>query len=264
MRSERFDFPCSGDRLLAGRLDLPDGDPRAYALFAHCFACGKASPAAVRIAVALAGKGIGTLRFDFTGLGDSEGEFANSGFSSNVDDLVAAADHLRSTRHTPAILIGHSLGGSAVLAAARFIPEARAVATIGAPFEINRVGRTFGPKLGEIEREGEATVEIAGHAFTIRKSFVEDLKAQDQELRLRELNRALLIFHSPADDVVPIEDAARIFDHAKQPKSFISLAQANHLLTHRVDAQYVADVLAAWSVRYLGAYTGSPPDREHS
>ena len=251
MRSERFDFPGSGDRQLAGRLDLPDGDPRAYALFAHCFACGKGSPAAVRIAAALATEGIGTLRFDFTGLGDSEGEFANSGFSSNVEDLVAAAEHLRSTRQAPAILIGHSLGGAAVLSAAQFIPEARAVVTIGAPFAINRVERAFGPKLDEIEAEGEAIVEIAGRAFTIRKSFVEDLKSQDQALRLKELNRALLIFHSPTDDVVPIEDASRIFDHAKQPKSFISLAKANHLLTHRNDAQYVADVLAAWTARYL-------------
>jgi len=251
MRSERFDFPCSGDRLLAGRLDLPDGDPRAYALFAHCFACGKGGPAAVRIAAALAGNGIATLRFDFTGLGDSEGEFANSGFSSNVEDLVAAAEHLRSTRQAPSILIGHSLGGSAVLAAARFIPEARAVATIGAPFEINRVERSFGSKLGEIEREGEATVEIAGRPFRIRRSFVEDLKVQDQALRLRELDRSLLIFHALTDNVVPIEDALRIFDHAKQPKSFISLTDANHLLTHRNDAQYVADVLAAWTVRYL-------------
>jgi alpha/beta superfamily hydrolase len=253
MQSERFDFPCSGDRLLAGRLDLPDGDPRAYALFAHCFACGKGSPAAVRIAAALAAKGIATLRFDFTGLGDSEGEFANSGFSSNVEDLVAAAEHLRSTRQAPAILIGHSLGGSAILAAARFIPEARAIATIGAPFEINRPGRTLGSRLQEIEREGEATVEIAGRPFRIRRSFVDDLKSQDQALRLRELDRALLIFHAPTDDVVPIEDSLRIFDHAKQPKSFISLAEANHLLTHRNDAQYVAGVLAAWTARYLEA-----------
>jgi alpha/beta superfamily hydrolase len=257
MRSERFDFPGSGDRRLAGRLDLPDGDPRAYALFAHCFACGKGSPAAVRIAAALAAEGIGTLRFDFTGLGDSEGEFANSGFSSNVEDLVAAAEHLRSTRQAPAILIGHSLGGAAVLAAAGFIPEARAVVTIGAPFKIDRVERAFGPKLDEIEAEGEATVEIAGRAFAIRRSFVEDLKSQDQALRLKELNRALLIFHSPTDDVVPIEDASRIFNHAKQPKSFVSLADANHLLTHRIDAQYVADVLAAWTARYLRADSAS-------
>jgi alpha-beta hydrolase superfamily lysophospholipase len=252
MRSERFDFPCSGNRMLAGRLDLPDGEPRAYGLFAHCFACGKGSPAAVRIAEALAADGIGTLRFDFTGLGESEGEFANAGFSSNVEDLVAAADHLRSTRRAPGILIGHSLGGSAVIAAARFIPEARAVAVIGAPFEINRVERSFGSKLEELERDGEATVDIAGRQFRIRNSFVEDLKAQDQKLRLRELNRALLIFHATEDNVVPLEDATRIFEYAKQPKSFISLPGANHLLTHRKDAQYVADILAAWAARYLG------------
>lgn len=251
VRSERFDFPGAHDQRLAGRLDLPDSDPRAYALFAHCFVCGKGSRAAVRIAAALAAKGIGTLRFDFTGLGDSEGEFGNSGFSSNVEDLVAAAGHLRSTRQAPAILIGHSLGGAAVVAAARSIPEARAVVIIAAPFEIGRLKRAFGSKLGEIESKGEATVEIAGRPFTIRRSFVEDLKGQDQALRLKELNRALLIFHSPIDDVVSIEDASRIFDHAKQPKNFISLPDANHLLTHRIDAQYVADVLAAWTARYL-------------
>ena len=253
MRSERFDFPGSGNRLLAGRLDLPDSDPRAYALFAHCFTCGKGSPAAVLIAAALAENGIATLRFDFTGLGDSEGEFANAGFTSNVEDLVAAAAHLQATRLAPAILIGHSFGGSAVVAAARFIPEARAVATIGAPFEIDRVKRTFGGKLAEIEAKGEATVEVAGRSFRIGRGFVDDLKTQNQALRLRELNRALLVFHAPTDSVVPIIEAMRLFEQAGQPKSFIALAEANHLLTHRADARYTADVLAAWAARYTGS-----------
>ncbi len=250
MRSERFDFPGSDNRQLAGRLDLPESDPRAYALFAHCFTCGKGSPAAVLIAAALAEKGIGTLRFDFTGLGDSEGEFANAGFTSNVQDLAAAAAHLRATRLAPAILIGHSLGGSAVVAAARLIPEAQAVATIGAPFEVDRLKRAFGSKLPEIEAKGEATVEIAGRPFRIARGFVDDLKTQNQALRLTELNRALLVFHAPADNVVPIADAVRIFEQAAHPKSFIALAGANHLLTHRADARYVADVLAAWTARY--------------
>src|SRR5215471_11999013 len=239
-----------GERL-AGRLDDPPGEARAYALFAHCFTCGKDSLAARRISDALTTLGIAVLCFDFTGLGSSEGEFANTTFSSNVADLVAAADELRRARRAPAILIGHSLGGAAVLAAAARVPEARAVVTIAAPSDPAHVVGLFKDRLAEVEARGEIEVELAGRPFRIRHSFLDDVAEQQLSARIADLRKALLIFHAPSDDVVGIDNASRIFLAARHPKSFVSLAGADHLLSQRSDAGYVANVIAAWAARYL-------------
>jgi uncharacterized OsmC-like protein/alpha/beta superfamily hydrolase len=251
MPLERFDFPNASGEKLSALLDRPVGQPMAFALFAHCFTCGKDVLAAKRIAEGLTARGIAVLRFDFTGLGASEGEFANTTFSSNVADLVAAADHLRKMYQPPAILIGHSLGGAAVLAAAQHVPEARAVATIAAPVDPAHVTGLFKEQIPEIEAKGEREVSLAGRPFRIRKEFLDDVGMQKLEHCLRDLRKALLVMHSPTDDLVGIENASAIFTAAKHPKSFMSLAGADHLISKRSDATYVADVIAAWSERYL-------------
>ena len=253
MPSERFNFLNSAGEQLAGLLDLPSGQPRAYALFAHCFTCGKDNLAAKRIAEGLTSLDIAVLRFDFTGLGSSEGEFANSTFSSNVADLIGAADELRRARRAPAILIGHSLGGAAVLAAAAAVPEARAVVTISAPCDPAHVTGLFKDRLGEINVKGEVEVALAGRPFRIKRAFLDDIAEQRLSESIAGLRKALLIFHSPTDDVVSIENASRIFTAAKHPKSFVSLAGADHLLSRRKDATYVANVIQAWADRYLEA-----------
>ncbi|WP_024512172.1 bifunctional alpha/beta hydrolase/OsmC family protein [Bradyrhizobium sp. ARR65] len=251
MPSERFQFKGEGGHQLAATLDLPDRAPIAYALFAHCFTCGKDVLAAKRIAVALAAKGIAVLRFDFTGLGSSEGDFANSTFSSNVADLVHAADHLRETRKAPAILIGHSLGGAAMLAAAEKIPEALGVVTIAAPSDPNHVTGLFKDRLEDIRANGRAEVSLAGRPFPITREFLDDVAEHELMRHIAHLRKALLVMHAPTDDTVGIENATRIFLAAKHPKSFVSLDDADHLLTIRRDATYVADVIAAWASRYL-------------
>jgi uncharacterized OsmC-like protein/alpha/beta superfamily hydrolase len=251
MRSERFEFPNSKGEQLAGVIDLPLGEPTAYALFAHCFTCGKDSRAAKRIAERLSGHGIAVLRFDFTGLGGSEGEFANTHFSSNVDDLVAAADHLRKTHRAPAMLIGHSLGGAAVLAAAHRIEEARAVVTIAAPSDPAHVTGLFKEHVDKIRSDGEVEVELAGRSFKIRREFLDDIAEQMLMDRVAHLRKALLIFHSPTDAIVGIDNASHIFVAAKHPKSFVSLDGADHLLSKKDDDAYVADVIAAWAERYI-------------
>ena len=252
MRSERFDFPSAKGERLAAVLDLPLGKPVAFTLFAHCFTCGKEILAAKRIAERLAIHGIGVLRFDFTGLGASGGEFANTHFSSNIDDLVAAADHLRKVYGAPAILIGHSLGGAAVLAAARRIPDARAVVTIAAPYDPSHVVGLFKEHVDKIRADGEAEVTLAGRPFRIKREFLDDIAEQKLGECLATLRRALLVFHSPTDDTVGIENASRIFAAAKHPKSFVSLSGADHLLSKASDAVYVANVIAAWVERHLG------------
>src|SRR5215472_11788053 len=241
MPAERFDFPNAHGQKLSALLDRPGEEPRAYALFAHCFTCGKDIHAAKRIAEGLTALGIAVLRFDFTGLGSSEGEFANTTFSSNVADLVAAASELRRTRRAPAILIGHSLGGAAVLAAAAEVPEARAVVTIAAPSDPTHVTGLFKDRLAEVEARGEIEVELAGRPFRIRHSFLDDVAEQQLSARIADLRKALLIFHAPSDDVVGIDNASRIFLAARHPKSFVSLAGADHLLSQRSDAAYVAN-----------------------
>src|SRR5439155_220806 len=214
--------------ILAARLERPSQEPLAYALFAHCFTCGKDNLAARRICEALTARGIAVLRFDFTGLGSSDGDFANTHFSSNVADILAAADHLRKTRRAPALLIGHSLGGAAVLAAAAAVPEALAVVTIAAPSDPRHVTGLFRDRIESIRRGGEAQVETGGRPFRIRREFLDDVAEQNLLDRVKDLRKALLIFHSPVDAIVGIENAGRIFAAARHPKSFVSLADADH------------------------------------
>jgi uncharacterized OsmC-like protein/pimeloyl-ACP methyl ester carboxylesterase len=249
--TERFQFTGAEGHQLAAALDTPDGEIHAYALFAHCFTCGKDVLAAKRIAVALAAKGIAVLRFDFTGLGSSEGDFANSTFSSNVADLVRAADHLRETRKAPALLIGHSLGGAAILAAAGQIPEAMAVVTIAAPSDPAHVTHLFKDRVEDIRKHGEVEVSLAGRPFRIKREFLDDVAEQELMAQIAKLHKALLVMHSPTDDTVGIENATQIFLAAKHPKSFVSLAGADHLLSGKRDATYAAGVVAAWAERYI-------------
>ena len=260
MRTERFDFPNPEGHLLTGVLQLPSGEHRDVALFAHCFTCSKDSRAARWIAEALAARGIAVLRFDFTGLGSSEGEFANTDFSSNTDDLVAAADHLRSTRRAPTLLIGHSLGGAAVLAAAARIPEVQAVATIGAPADPGHVANLFGDRIEEIRSRGEGEVELDGRVFRIRRGFLDDIAEHRLLSDVSALRRALLVLHAPTDQIVSIDDAGEIFTAARHPKSFVSLDDADHLLSRRRDARYAGEVIAAWSQRYLTERVGRAQD----
>jgi uncharacterized OsmC-like protein/fermentation-respiration switch protein FrsA (DUF1100 family) len=251
MPTERFQFTGEGGHQLAAALDLPEREPIAYALFAHCFTCGKDVLAAKRIAAALAAKGIAVLRFDFTGLGSSEGDFANSTFSSNVADLVRAAGHLRETRKAPSILIGHSLGGAAILAAAAQIPDAKAVVTIAAPSDPAHVTGLFADKIDDIKKHGKVEVQLAGRPFNIKREFLDDIAEHGLMAHVKSLHKALLVMHSPTDDTVGIDNATHIFVAAKHPKSFVSLAGADHLLSGRRDASYVADVIAAWAERYV-------------
>lgn len=250
-RSQKQTFTGTQDDLLASRLDLPEGRPRAFALFAHCFTCSKESIAASRICRALADYGIATLRFDFTGLGESGGDFGNTNFSSNVADVVRAADYLRESAAAPSLLVGHSLGGAAALAAAAHVPEATAVATIGAPAEPAHVQRALRPALPELEQRGEAEVTIGGRDLRVRKQFLDDIAAQPQRERIAELDRALLVMHSPVDQEVDVDNARQIYEAARHPKSFVSLDDAEHLLTRRADANYAASMLATWAARYL-------------
>ena len=248
---ERVEFEGSqGDRL-AARLELPAGDPRGYAVFAHCFTCSKDLAAASRISKALAAKGIAVLRFDFTGLGHSDGEFANTNFSSNVEDIRRAAAWLREHHRAPALLVGHSLGGAAVLAVASSLSEVNAVATIGAPSNAAHLEHLFSESVVEIETSGSAEVSIGGRPFRVQRQFLEDIRGQRLEERISDLGAALMVMHSPIDNIVGVHHAARIFEAARHPKSYVSLGQADHLLTDRADAEYAALVLSAWADRYL-------------
>ncbi len=240
-----------GDRLKA-RVDLPEGDrPGAYALFAHCFTCSKNLKSVGHISAALTERGIGVFRFDFTGLGESQGDFADTNFSSNIEDLVAAARFMRRELAGPALLIGHSLGGAAVLRAADQIDSAVGVVTIGAPCNASHVLKLVTEHRREIEEMGSAQVRLAGRTFTIKKQFLEDLEESSMDRFIEGLNRALLILHGPLDQTVGIENAAHIFKLARHPKSFVSLDRADHLLTDERDSRYVGGLIAAWSRRYL-------------
>ncbi len=237
---------------LAARLDAPDDrEPSAYALFAHCFTCSKNYKAMAHISRAMADAGIAVLRFDFTGLGESEGDFADTNFSSNVADLVAAAQFLESEFEAPKILIGHSLGGAAVLQAAADIPSSSAVMTIAAPSETSHLARRLTRANPTLEARGEAQVTIAGRSFTIKKQLLDDLERNRMQDTIRHLNRALLIIHSPQDQTVAIDNATQIFEAAQHPKSFISLDGADHLLSDPRDSLYVALLIAAWVKRYI-------------
>lgn len=250
-KTQRFTFQGHDGSELSARLDLPEGPVTATALFAHCFTCSKDIPAARRISQQLAQRGLAVLRFDFTGLGHSEGEFANTNFTTNVTDLVLAAEALAERVAAPQLLVGHSLGGAAILKAAGKIPSARAVATLGAPFDPSHVAHNFGSKIKEIEAAGGAEVELAGRPFTICKQFLEDIAAQEMAPAIGGMKKALLVLHAPLDDVVGIENAASIFGAAKHPKSFVTLDDADHLITRARDAEYAADTIQAWAARYV-------------
>lgn len=251
MRSQRLEFVGHTGEMLAARLDLPVGKPAAFALFAHCFTCSKDIPAARRIAQRLSSLGIAVLRFDFTGLGHSAGEFANTGFSSNVADLLKAVDYLREHYAAPQLLVGHSLGGAAMLVAAASIPEAKALVTIGSPAAPEHVLHNFSHQVGAICAKGEDQVELAGRSFTIKKSFIEDISAISLEGHLRTLKKALLIMHAPLDETVAIDNAAQLFQMAKHPKSFVTLDNADHLLSRAEDAEYAAELISTWAQRYI-------------
>lgn len=240
----------SGEHKLSGLLESPESEVKFYALFAHCFTCGKDIAAASRISRALVQKGIAVLRFDFTGLGNSDGDFANSNFSSNIQDLIAAADFLRAEYQAPRLLIGHSLGGAAVLGVAQHVDEALAVVTIGAPSDAAHVAHNFALHVDDIEQYGKAEVNLAGRVFTIEKQFLDDIKRYDTS-HISQLRKALLVMHSPIDTTVNISEAEKIYQAALHPKSFVSLDDADHLLTNKRDAEYAADVIAAWAGRYI-------------
>jgi uncharacterized OsmC-like protein/alpha/beta superfamily hydrolase len=249
--SQRVAFEGTDGCTLAARLDVPAQPPVAYALFAHCFTCSKDLVAAGRIAAALNGQGIAVLRFDFTGLGASEGDFGNTDFSSNVDDLVHAAAWLRDHHRAPQLLVGHSLGGAAVLSAARRIPEVAAVATIGAPSDTEHVAALLADDAGKIRSDGQATVVLGGRSFTISEQFLDDLAEHRVVDCAAELDAALMVLHSPIDNVVGIEHAGRIYQAARHPKSFVSLDGADHLLSEGADAEFAARMIGAWAMRYL-------------
>jgi len=259
----KLEFANADGQKLAGLLETPPGGTTIarYALFAHCFTCGKDVAAASRISRALAARGIAVLRFDFTGLGNSDGDFANTSFSSNVQDLLAAAAALAREYRAPELLIGHSLGGAAALTAASQLPDVKAVATIGAPSTAEHVRQLFAGEVDEIIRRGESTVRIGLREFKVKRQFLEDLQAHSSADYIRGLRKALVVFHSPVDDVVPLEEAARIYRAALHPKSFISLDEADHLLSRAEDAEYVAATLAAWASRYLGLEQEPARDR---
>ncbi len=258
----RVEFPGSQGESLAGRLELPDGEPLAYALFAHCFTCGKDAVAATRISRALTNAGVAVLRFDFTGLGQSGGDFANSNFSCNVDDLVRAASFLRANRQAPSILIGHSLGGAAVLVAAAQLPEVRAVATIGAPADPTHVLGLLGDGVADVETDGSAEITLGGRPFRIHRQFLRDLEEQQQLKQVSQLSAALMVLHSPSDTTVSVDNAREIFEAARHPKSFVALDGADHLLTRPADAQFAADVIGAWVRRYVPALTAAAPSEQ--
>lgn len=249
----KFTFPNASGLNLSALLEAPEADQpiKAYALFAHCFTCGKDIAAASRISRALTREGIAVLRFDFTGLGNSDGDFANTNFSSNVDDLLSAAAALEKDYQAPLLLIGHSLGGAAVLSAADRLPSVKAIATIGSPSNAGHVEHLFAGETETIETSGEALVQIGLRQFTIRKQMLDDLREHASAPSIGNLHKALLIFHSPVDSIVPVDEAAKLYQAARHPKSFISLDDADHLLSRKEDAEYVARTLSAWASRYL-------------
>ena len=256
---EKFTFANQDGHQLAARLDLPEGPHLASALFAHCFTCSKDIPAAKRIAQRLAAQGIAVLRFDFTGLGHSGGEFSNTNFSTNMLDLLAATQAMTERGFPPSLLIGHSLGGAAVLAVADQIKSAKAIVTIGAPFEPANVIEHFTEKHAEIVEYGSAEVRLGGRPFTIRDSFLKDISTHKLREAVATLGKALLVLHAPRDEIVSIDNAAKIFMTAKHPKSFITLDDADHLISRVNDAEYTAEVISSWVSRYLDIRPPAPP-----
>jgi alpha-beta hydrolase superfamily lysophospholipase len=250
-QTEKITFPSQDGHLISGRLERPEIETKAFAIFAHCFTCSKDVFAASRISRALTTKGIAVLRFDFTGLGNSEGDFSNSNFTSNQADLLSAYDYLSKHEKAPELIIGHSLGGAAVLAAAPDMPLVKAVVTIAAPADVPHVEMLLGDKIDDIERDGEAEVSLAGRSFVIKKQFLDDVRSINLAHKIENLAKALLILHSPEDKTVNISHARDIYITASHPKSFVSLPGADHLLTEKRDSQYAADIIQAWCQRYL-------------
>jgi len=252
MKTIKVNFKNQHDHELSARIEMPvDKRPTAYALFAHCFTCSKNLQAVTNISRALTSKGIAVMRFDFTGLGESEGDFADTNFSSNVEDLICAADYLKSEYEAPKIIIGHSLGGAAVLMAASLLDSIEAIATIGAPADPPHVKHLFQNSLEEINESGFAKVSIGGRPFTIKKQFIDDLENNDLPKTISELKKPLIVFHSPQDEIVDIKNAEKIYTSAHHPKSYVSLDRADHLLTNKRDATYVGEVIASWADRYV-------------
>ncbi len=251
MKTRQVEFIGALGTTLAARLDEPDNETQAVAIFAHCFTCTKDLPLVRRIATTLTEHGFAVLRFDFSGLGQSEGDFADSNFSTNVEDLLCAANWLAEYKQAPKLMVGHSLGGAAVLAAAAKISSVKALATIGAPSSPQHITELFTDITEEIRRTGKVGVEISGRPFEITKQFIDDVERHSLLPQIATLQRALLVFHSPLDTMVSIDHAATIFKAAKHPKSFVSIDQADHMLSNKADAEFVANILAAWAVRYL-------------
>jgi putative redox protein len=249
----KVDFPNKRGEILSGSLELPGATPRTYALFAHCFTCSKDFIAASVIAKTLAKNGIGVLRFDFTGLGNSQGDFSNTNFSSNIEDLISACTFLARKYGEPELLIGHSLGGAAVLKAAQQMEHVKAVVTIAAPGDVQHLTRLFGDGIETIEQKGEANITLEGRSFTVKKQFLDDINGTRLLEGIGSFRKALLVMHAPFDKIVSIDHAEKIFKAAKHPKSFITLDSADHLLSRRSDARYAANVCAAWVDRYLSA-----------
>lgn len=264
MASEKVEFQGPAGQRLSGVLETPDIGVNAWAVFAHCFTCSKASLASSRIARALAARGIGVLRFDFTGLGESEGDFSETGLSSNVADLVAAANWMNASGRQVRLLVGHSLGGAASVLAALDLPGVRALATLGAPSNAEHVVHQFKTSVPEIEARGEAEVLLGGRPFVLRKAFLDDVRSTRVSDAVQHLKRPFLVMHSPVDATVDIENATGLFLNARHPKSFVSLDNADHLLTKADDADFVADVIAGWSQRYIGAAEPAPAPAQTS
>ncbi|GAA4832947.1 bifunctional alpha/beta hydrolase/OsmC family protein [Algivirga pacifica] len=251
MNTKKITFNNQENLTLSAEIQLPLQKPLAYALFAHCFTCNKNFKAVQHIAEALTSMGFAVLLFDFAGLGSSEGDFQDTNFSSNIEDLVTAAEYMQEHWESPSLLIGHSLGGAAVIQAAHHISSVKAIATIGAPSSPDHVTHLFDEQLEEINRSGKATVNIGGRPFTIKKQFIDDIGKKDKQASIKQLKRALLILHSPQDNIVGINNAAEIYEQAMHPKSFISLDKADHLLTNKDDSLYAGKVIAQWAERYL-------------
>ncbi|WP_114491104.1 bifunctional alpha/beta hydrolase/OsmC family protein [Candidatus Ulvibacter alkanivorans] len=252
MNLQKVNFPNNDQQTLAGRLELPaDRTPHNFAIFAHCFTCTKNLLAVKNISRALTAQGFGVLRFDFTGLGESEGDFENTNFSGNVEDLLAAAAFLEKEYQSPTLLIGHSLGGAAVIKAATQLPKLKAVATINSPSDPKHVKHHLEQDIEKIKSTGKATVNLSGRPFTIKKHFLDDLEKQSLAETLKEFHKALLILHSPQDTIVGIKNAEELYLAAHHPKSFVSLDGADHLLANKADSNYVGQVIAGWASRYV-------------
>ncbi|MCH7926996.1 MAG: OsmC family protein [Candidatus Dadabacteria bacterium] len=250
METLNLTFKNRNNMELSARLDLPTGKPKTYALFAHCFSCSKNIKAAYHISHSLAHKGIAVLRFDFTGIGDSEGQFEDTNFSSNVDDIVDASNYLVDHYESPKILIGHSLGGTAVIKAAKSLKDLKAIVTIGSPFKPSHVEKII-TNSGETDKQMDYSIKLGNKTFKIKKQFLDDLKDSDINDDLSSLNKALLVMHSPFDNVVSIDSASDIFLKAKHPKSFISLDNADHLLSEQSDSIYVGKLISEWASKYI-------------